>query len=350
MAKPNPVCPAGLKTGYGASAMDFLTEISTAWSEHWEATVAIMATILTVLALLKRMGKEIQQLGSFVWRWKGWTIVSRLYRKAKTQYRVRRAKSVMRRTLEGGRVRIGIRVYDKCLRDDPSKSTRGQLNVITPAKPFWLNDYYVATALESLSNEGSVVRAKRYYVHSWPPDPEFYEFGTANTDRPACEEAYKIETNDKCLAYQFFNFCPGEPRFERQEFAETVSPNLTKSWTTFPLKDMAPPCELCWENESRERDIRTLVDNITKYDLADIATIEITGTNGELQEAVADICIESPYAAEANLIKPVVKLAVDIRQRQIASCTSRLQYEWRQGEKEELVATLKEYIKSQTVQ
>ena len=56
------------------------------------------------------------------------------------------------------------------------------------------------------------------------------------------------------------------------------------------------------------------------------------------------------YAAEVDLVKPVVKQAIDVRKRQIARCASRSQYEWRQGENEELVATLKEYINSQTAQ
>ena len=327
--------------------MEFLAEISTAWSEGWGATIA---TILAVIALLKSMGKEIQQLGTTVWRWKGWAIFSKLYRKASALYRVRRAKSLMRQVLEGRSLRIGIRVYDNCLRDDPSDSQRGQLEAITPAKPSWLNDYYVATALESLLDEGKVVKATRYSVTSWPPNPETYNFVTVNDDRSSCGEAVRIETNNKCVAYQSFGYCPRPARFEPKHVAKTISPRETRFETTFPLKDMAPPCELCWEKESRERDIRTLVENITKYDLADIAPLEITGTNGELQEIIADICIESQYAAEVDLVKPVVKQAIDVRKRQIARCASRSQYEWRQGENEELVATLKEYINSQTAQ
>ena len=347
MAKPNSGGPAELKTGYGASVMDVLTENLTAWYEQWAATIA---TIVAVIALFKSMSKEIQQLVSSDWRWKGWAIISRLYRKANTLYRVSRAKSVMRRTLEGSSVRIGIQVYDNCLRDDPSKSTRGQLEEITPAKPLWLNDHYVATALESLSNEGGVAKAKRYSVKSWPPNLEAYDFIPVKPDGSACEEALRIETNDRCVAYQFFDYCPKPSRFEPQYTAETVSPRKTKFQTAFPLKDMATPCELCWEKEYREKDIRTLVDNITRYDLANIATLEITGTKGELQKTIAETCIESQCQAEAKLIKPVVKQAIDIRQRQIARCTSRLPYEWLEGEKEELVATVKEYIKSQTVQ
>ena len=199
--------------------MDFLTEVWTAWNEQLGATIA---TIVAVIALLKTMGKNIRQLGSTVWRWKGWTIVSRPYRRANTLYRVRKARGVMRRVLKGGLV-IEMQVYDNCLRENPGKSTRGQLKEITPAKPSWLNDYYVATALESLSNEGSAVKAERYSIDSWPPKPVAYIFGAITADRSASEEGIRIETNSKCLAYQSFAFCPRAFRFEPQHVAETVS-------------------------------------------------------------------------------------------------------------------------------
>ena len=189
--------------------MDFIAESLTVWNEGWGPTIA---TLLAVIALLKSTGKEIKQVGSTVWHWNGWTIVSGLYRKSNTLYRVRRAKSVMRRTTEEQGVQIGIRVYDACLREDPGKSTRSQLGNVTPAKPSWLNDYYVATALESLSSEGSLVKAKRYYANSWPPRPETYYFLTVSTNGAASEEAATIETNDQCAAYQSIGLCPRPPR------------------------------------------------------------------------------------------------------------------------------------------
>ena len=326
--------------------MDLLTELFAAWNEGWGATIA---AILALIALVKSTGKEIQQLGSTAWHWKGWTIASESYRRAITLYRERRAKSLMRRTMERQGVQIGIRVYDACLREDPGKSTRSQLGNVTPAKPSWLNDYYVATALESLSSEGRLVKAKRNFTNSLPLRPEAYYFATVSTDGAASEEADAIETNDQCAAYQSFGSCPRPSRFDWRHTAETISPTETRFHATYSLKETAPPCELCWGKEYRERDIRTLVDNIAKYDLAEIANPEITGTNGELQEVIAETCIESPYPPEVKLIKPVVKQAIGIRQRQIDCSSPRSQYEWQQGEKEELVTALKEYIEKQTL-
>ena len=322
--------------------MDSLADI-------WEQFGNTIAAILAVIALLKSTSKEVQQLGSGFWNWKGWTIIAKIYRNTNARYRERIAKGVMRRTLEESDLRIGIRTYDSCLWEDSGKSVRAQLERITPAKPSWLNDYYVATALEALSTEGSVVKAKGYSFQSWPPKPETYYFAIVNAGKSAREETARIETDSICNVYQSFGDCQKDSRFEGKRFAETISPRETRFNTTYSLKDMAPPCDLCWEKEGRERDIRALVDSITKYDLAVIATPEITGTNEELQGAVADTCIESQCPAEVDMIKLVIKRAIELRQEQITRCTSRSQYEWLQREKEELAVTLKEYIKSQTI-
>ena len=322
--------------------MDSLADI-------WEQFGTTITAVLAVIALLKSTSKEIHQLVSGFWRWQGWAVISKAYRKSNAQYRKHRAKSVMKRTLEGSGLLIETRVYDNCLREDPSKSVHAQLERVTPAKPSWLNDYYVATALEALSTEGSVVKAKRYSLQSWPPKPETYYFTTVNAGKSAREEAARIETDSICNVYQYFGNCQSDPRFEGKSSVETISPRETRFNTTYSLKDMAPPCDLCWEKERRERDIRALVDSITKYDLAVIATPEITGTDGEFQRVVADTCIESQCPAEVNLIKSVVNKAIDIREEQIARCVSRSQCKWLQDEKEKLADILKEYIKSQTM-
>ena len=332
--------------------MDFITEIWTVWSQHVAATMAtVVATTMAILgaiAVLKATGTEIRQLVSDVWKWGGWVTLARLRRTVVTRYRVRRAKSAMRRYMEDLRLWIPIEVYDSRLRDDPSKSTRAQLDKITPAQPSWLNDYYVVAALESLSREGSVAKAKRYDVYSWPLWKQIgYSFVLAKAEESACEVAETIETNDHCIAYQFTDQCRIESRFVADRVAETLSAKEVVFRTNFILKDTAPPCELCWEKDSRERDIRNLVESIIKNDLASVATQEITGTNGEFQEAVVTACIESQCLAEADPIREVVKQAIDFQRERNALSTSRLQQESLQGEHQELVAALKEYISSQ---
>ena len=326
--------------------MDFLNDIWIGFNEEWGTA---MATLLALGALLKSTGKEIKQLVSAIWRWKAWAFVSRSYRKVMTLYRVRGAKNVMRRTLEENGVRVGIRVYDSCLRDDPRKSTRSQLNEITPAKPYWLNDYYVASALEALANEGSVAKATGYSLNHWPPKAESYIFQTVSANTTAHEEVVRMEINNKCVVYQYHQSCPRESRFEARGFAETVSASRTNFKTTLHLNETALPCDMCWEIEDRERDIRRLVESITKYDLAASTTPEVTGTNGEFQEAVATACIKSQCEAQVNVIKLVVEHAIGIRQRQIAKNTTELQNEWEQGVREELEAELREHIESQLV-
>ena len=337
--------------------MDFLTEFRTefqvVWNEWGTLVTAVgitLAAVASVVYLLSKIGKYVQQLGFAFWRGKAWKAIFGMCRRGLTLYRMHKAKSVMRRRLEEVDVRVGIRDYEACLGDDPARSTLARLRDVAPSAPSWLNDYYVATALESLASKEEIVKAEGYSMNSWPPRPEYHVFVTPAPGKSAREETLRIETNFKCAIFQHMGSCPRPPRFQPQSYVETVSPSERRHMTTFPLKDMAPPCELCWYQEERQQQIRLLVDSITNYDLASIATPEVTGTNGELQQVVADICIDSPYPADVNLVKPVVKLAVDIRQRQVTAGASRLQYEWQQGEQEELVASLKEYIDSRPVQ
>ena len=180
--------------------MDSLTDIWTFWNQQVGAT---LATLLAAFALLKATGSGIRQAVSDVWQWKGWALLARLLRRVNTLYRVRRAKSAMRRYMEDRRLTIPIQVYDSCLGDDPSKSTRARLETITPEKPSWLNDYYLTTALESLSKEGRVAKATAYELNIWPTRPNRYIFVAVNPDESAHEIAEREETNSLCVAYQY---------------------------------------------------------------------------------------------------------------------------------------------------
>ena len=78
------------------------------------------------------------------------------------------------------------------------------------------------------------------------------------------------------------------------------------------------------------------MNDITKNDLAASATSRSYRHKREFED----------IGAEVNLIKPVVeKRSVKDKLPE----RPRLQYEWLDGEREELVASLSEYIKSQTV-
>ena len=271
-------------------------------------------------------------------------MLSGLYARAKTVYRKRRAKSVMRRALQGKSVLIGIQVYADCLGLDPNESSRSQLESITPSKPSWLNDYYVATALESLSNDESVVKSERYSLNTWPPDLVRYAFHINNADISAREQAVTIETNEKCKVCQIFDLCPRESRFDCQSSAETVSASETRFTTTYVLKDRAEPCDLCWKKESLEQDIRILVEKITKYDLAHRMNVEIRGANGEFQAAVVAACIEGQCPADPEVIRSVVRQAIGIREAQIELSASKSPHDWRQNHRDDLVIGLREFL------
>ncbi len=325
--------------------MDFLSDIWRAWNDQWGASVA---TILALIALLLNVGKETKQLVTHVARWKIWGIVPSLLRNAIRKYRSWRAESILRRALEGETFRVGIRNYDDSLRSDPWLSTRNLLRGITPDKPHWLNDHYVANALESLSAEGKVSKAIRYSPQSWPPYAVGFLFMSVREGGSAQTMSADIETNGKCLAYQTFDLCPEPPRFDVRVSRETVSLSETRTTTSFPLSNLASPCRECWKNEYREPDLLMLVEAFLKNDFARFTIPEITGANGELQEALVDLFLKCDYAPEVNLLKPLVEQAIAIRQEQISARTPESQGVWQPDDKRELTATLLEHIKSQS--
>ena len=188
--------------------MDFLSEIWTTWNEELAATAIAVAALI---ALLNGAGKAIKRLVSTVWGWKGWALVPREWSSMVTRFRSHRAKKLIQRKLERETILVRIQVYESCLQHDPRQSTRSQLREITPDNPHWLNDYYVATALESLSAEGIVAKAVGYSPNSWPPVSERYNFVTADDNESAEEIASRIETNDKCLVYQRGSGCQIPP-------------------------------------------------------------------------------------------------------------------------------------------
>ena len=325
--------------------MDFLTHIWRLWNDEVGTS---LVGILALIALLKATGKDITQLVSAVWRWKVWTLVRKLYGHSITKYRLLRAKKLIQSKLERETISIRIRSYVSCLQEDPRHSTRSQLKEITPHKPTWLNDFLVASALESLSADGKVAKAIRYSPNSWPPEPERYQFLTFNDNQSAQEIATLIETNDKCLIFQRGAGCARPPRFEARSSAETVSTRETRFTSSFPLVDSAPPCELCWLKESRERDTRNLVESFVKHDFANEANVAVTGANGELQEVLVSLFLECEFEPEVRLLKPLVKQAINFRQEQISARSSGLQEDWQPDDKRELTATLLEQIKSQS--
>ena len=272
--------------------------------------------------------------------------MSRAFSKLEISYRLHIARGIVEQLLEEHKYTIGIREYDECLGQDPMAATRDRWGEIIPAKPSWLNDYYFAAALEALAKKEAVIKAIQYSVMSWPPRSEIYRFSARNTELTVSEETFIIETNSKCAAYQAVPKCSQPDRIEWESHAETVSARKTQIKNTYKVKEGASPCERCWEKEERESDIRVLVANIVKYDLADLVTREISGENGEFKAAIVGACIGSQCAAEPDMIRTVVTKAVELRKQQMALRRSPGRHEYSNEETDELKATLKEYIES----
>ena len=260
--------------------MDLLSQIWTAWNDQWGATVA---AVLGIIAIAMNAGDKIHRLASAIVRWKGWATARRWYRSGQRKYRMHKAKNVMFAYLKQRSVTVPVGTYDACLAENQFTSQRDRFSNITPRKPSWLNDFFVANALETLHRERKIAKAKLYELsYNWPPRAETYFFPFPEPGRTIEEQSDQVEAESRCRAEQFtawrdLSSCSEEPRFDVAASAETTAPEATNFHTRVTPKPNAPPCRRCWERKGREQNISMLVDRITKYDLADLTTTEITG-------------------------------------------------------------------------
>lgn len=326
--------------------MDLLSEIWTAWNEQWGATVA---AILGIIAIAMTAGDKIHRLASAIARWKGWAMARRWYRSGQRKYRIRRAKNVMFPYIKQWSVTIPVGTYHACLAENQFTLKRDKLTRITPEKPSWLNDYFVATALEALHGERKVAKAKLYELsYNWPPRAETYFFSSPEPGWNIEEQADHAEAESRCRAEQFTAWrdsssCSEEPRFDVANFAETTAPGATTFHTRVTSKPNAPPCRRCWEGKGREQNISMLVDGITKHDLSDLTPTEITGNNQEFQQAVTAVLIDSDCPADASAVKEVVAHAITVRRNQLNAVSAANKEEWT----EQLTAEFKSSLSSQ---
>ena len=191
------------------------------WLVAAGAVAAIVMLVVGILAWLFPRQK------STILHWKGWPIVPNRFRRYRRKFRKYRAKKIMRSQLEGMHLTIPIGIYSSCLTENDRSSKRNMLGNITPERPSWLNDYYVASALESLWRKGKVVKATKFELDGFPPRPEFYLFVSLKEGTTAKQQADLLETDSQCLVHQIFDQCLQPDRYERSGYSETTAPGTT---------------------------------------------------------------------------------------------------------------------------
>ena len=325
--------------------MDFAKPVWIALNEPW---VAAILSILSILVITLTIAEKFHRLTSAITHWKGWNAVARCYKSLQKKYRIRRTKNIMLIALkhEYG-YEIGINEYNYCLTENQNSSSRNTLKNITPEKPSWLNDYYVATALESLAEECRIVKAKKFHLDNWPSRPRLYLFSKRKEGITSEQQIDEVETESKCIVYQKWNECLYSPRYTAKGHAETIEPGTTQFKTEYWLKADAPPCSRCWDIKNRQSNIRSLVESITKYDMSATATIEITGRNQEFQEAVIFTCIESQCKTEVATIKKILERAIETRAAQIRTTHPGHKTEWDEQLISDFRSSLSTYIRAE---
>ena len=282
--------------------------------------VALAALIGTVAgsAIIALWGLLFRTIPKAIWA-KCLPFCYGLFVRGRVRYRRWRSKQIMAAHLLGKSLTIPAQIYESCLAGNAPTTDGSELKAMKPPEPAWSNDYYVSTALDTLSREAKIVRAREYHDSHWPPNIVNYLFWTSQADPTPAEEARQFETNEKCRAYQSSNICPVGERFDVRIIRETVSIREREFRTVFPVKDSAPPCERCWHTVGRAQIFRSLVDGITEHDLKYEATIEITGENQEFQTAVIAVCNNGQWEPEIPTVKGIVERAVQIRRGQLVS-------------------------------
>ena len=268
-----------------------------------------------------------------------------LFIKAQIRYRRWRSKQIMAAHLAGKPLTIPAQIYESCLAGNPLATDDSGLEAMKPPEPAWLNDYYLATALDTLSRESKIVRVREYHDSHWPPQIVNYQFWPSRADWMTAEEAREFERNGKCRAYQFSNVCPVGDRFNVRIIRETVSIRDRRFWTALPVKDSAPPCQRCWHTVARAQIIQLLVDSITEHDLKYEATIEITGENQEFQTAVIAVCCNGEWEPEIPTVKCIVERGVQIRRRQLVSSGLGQSTDWTEQLTAEFSAAVSAHIR-----
>ena len=289
----------------------------------------------TAPVLITKTGTIIRKV-SHAFRW-GWHKILALRKQLIIRWRERKAQTIIERNLEGV-VPIYIRTdsYHQSLREPPATSRRSLLGVVKVDYPTWLNDYYVANALEALSAKGLVVKANQYGYNAWPPQASAYFFrhGKQITSASVEAEVRGIETDSMCSIYQTFfresfgrgrEHCSVDDRFEHISYAKTLSHDRAQYGTTVHLKGSAPPCERCWERHAKERPLRSLVGKFLENELSGELTslslsaiqdectgLQTSGESGPFIESVVSFCVESGVSYEE------LPAVLDITRRAIA--------------------------------
>ncbi len=149
-------------------------------------------------------------------------------------WRTRQAQRIVKHVLlEREGLIVPIDAYNSCFIMGSTATGRPTWGEVIPDGSKWLNDYFIASALEALSQEEQVVKTEILRNGDWPPRAVSYLFQPKRPGESVEARRKEIETNNRCYQYQrWVQQCPLTYRFEAE------SQRLLES---------AVPCERCWE-------------------------------------------------------------------------------------------------------
>ena len=316
------------------------------------AVMTVLGALAFFLTVITQFGRFISALTrwniwGWIWRWTGqwvWRTTKHLYFELLVKRRRRKATRIMAVQIRDQAVTVNAQGFDLSLASDPWSSTRLRLRHLTPERTHWLNDYYVANALEALSREGKVVKAREYERLGWPPSVIAYKIWPSTRTDLSLDE---FETDGLCRAYQHFRHCPLDARFEEIWSAETVAVDRTIEDWTYPVRESAPPCERCWEKDDSQWRIQQLVRRLTCNDFRQSLTSEMQENISQFQERISAVCVECGCELELENFKRIVERAIEIRRGQLNSLDLGETTEWTDQLAEDFSNALSAYIREE---
>ena len=211
---------------------------------------------------------------------------------------------------------------------------------LEPAGPRWLNDYYVSNAVERLFSQKRIIKAHEFDPTKWPLNVSAYHFWLRT---PTSQTAEEFETESRCIGYQKFVHCSTGPRFG--EKPDTQSAWMFHDTLPLDLRESAPPCQRCWDQDPSEIFVRREGLYLAKSKLGTWPAPDITGDRGELLEAVVVAHLEAGLKFDMGTVEQVVDHAIEIRMKRLATLGGDQPTVWTDQQSADLFDELIAYIR-----
>ena len=110
------------------------------------------------------------------------------------------------------------------------------------------------------------------------------------------------------------------------------------------MREAAPPCERCWEEDDRRWQVQQLVRRLTDNDFWPCLAPNIREAISQFQEQISEVCVEHRCEPDVQTYKLIVERAIDIRRQQLDTIGLGGSAEWTEQQSAEFSDALSDYV------